>query len=70
MKNFYGGTGTEETIDGGGGCIIVVSMGGQSSCWYSSSGNGQDLCLRVYGDNGCQSWTGSVNCETNNCRMN
>ena len=63
MKNLMGGRNA-------GGCLIVISTSGQSSCWYSSSGNGEDLCLRVYGDSGCQSWTGSVNCATNNCAMN
>lgn len=64
MKYLFGGDAPAQ-----GGCHIVYSSQGYSSCWYTS-GDPNDLCHRVYGDN-CEANTGTpVNCAENNCTMN
>lgn len=60
QKNIMGGV-----EDGGAGCYGCWAPN-MYSCWYSSSGNCTELCLRVYPDIGqCVGPVGCMGCTMN-----
>ena len=65
LKQIMGGDG------GSGGKCYLVQGEGRSSCWYSTSGNADSLCNRVYPNDTCISTLANGNGECGEgCHMN